>query len=288
MGALEPVRFALYADLGIAFGVPTAAILTKAPDAFARLRLAMAGACLVGLPLSVLGFLLTVAAMANTSLRDLDWRLVGELVAGTALGWAFLARMAALLIACSVSVGISHRPIWLVAPTMVAVATLAWSGHAAAGERALALPHLAGDIVHLLAASIWLGALALFLTMLLDPTASTARSGSVLAHFAGVGSILVVTLGLTGLANLWFIAPPAIWPRLVATSYGLLLVVKLALFVGMLSLAGLNRFVLVPRLGATRPSKAMRTLRFSIAVELCAALAILLAGSRLGLLNPSI
>lgn len=63
----------------------------------------------------------------------------------------------------------------------------------------------------------------------------------------GIGSV-VVTLGVTGLVNLSFLAPPAKRPGVAATDYGFSLGIKLAFFVTVLGFAGLNRFVLVPRL----------------------------------------
>ena len=60
MTALELARFALYADLGMAFGVPAAAVLTGAQFALDRLRPLLVGAVVIGLPLSVVGYLLTV------------------------------------------------------------------------------------------------------------------------------------------------------------------------------------------------------------------------------------
>jgi putative copper resistance protein D len=175
-------------------------------------------------------------------------------------------------------------------PTAVALGTLAWSGHAAASEGMLAAPRLVLDILHLLAASIWLGALVLFLAMLGKASGTQVATGNALARFAGIGGVLVVTLALTGTANLWFLAPPRDWLALVQTGYGALLGIKLAVFSAMLGLAGLNRFALVPRLLVSghedQGSHAVRVLRMSIAVEFALAFVILLLVARLGMLDP--
>ncbi len=290
MTALELARFALYADIGVVFGVPAAAFLTRTQFMLGRMRPVLAGAAFLGLPLSLLGFLFMVAEMTGTGFRDLDWQLAGELATGIALGWAFLVRMVALGSAGLVSIANARSLSWLVVPSAIALGTLAWSGHAAAGEGALALPHLGLDILHLLAASIWLGALVLFLAMLSNAAIAPNESARALTGFAGIGSALVGVLTVTGLANLWFIAPPDTWFDIAATGYGWLLAAKLALFAGMLSLAALNRFVLTPRLLASAARNEggdrLRALRISIAVEFLAALAILLVVSRLGLLDP--
>jgi len=290
MTTLVLVRFALYADLGLAFGVAAAAILTRVPSGLARLRPHLAGTIAIGLPLSLLGYLLTVAEMAGTGFADLDWRLAGTLATSTAVGLAFLVRITALAIAAGGCVAASRTRIWWIVSCGGALATLAWSGHAADGEGVLGLARLAGDVAHLLAASIWIGALVLFLALLWRPTEPSDESASALARFAGIGGVLVAVLGLTGLANIGFIARANGWVALIRSDYGLLLADKLALFSGMLGLAALNRFVLVPRLSASirqgHPSLPLRFLRFSIAAEFLAAMTILLVVSRLGSLDP--
>jgi len=290
MTALELARFALYADLGLAFGVPAAAVLTRAQSNVDRLRPVLVLTVLICLPISLLGYLLTVAEMAGAGLNDLDWQLVRELTTGTAIGRAFLARVGVLLIAATFILRKPSNPMWLAMPAAVALGTLAWSGHAAASEGMLAAPRLAFDILHLFAASIWLGALVLFLAMLSKAAGTQAATGGALARFAGIGGALVVTLGLTGIANLWFLAPPRDWLGLVQTGYGALLSIKLVLFSAMLGLAGLNRFALVPRLVASGNEDqgrfAVRALRISIALEFVLALTILLVVARLGMLDP--
>jgi putative copper export protein len=73
--------------------------------------------------------------------------------------------------------------------------------------------------------------------------------------------------------------------------YGRLLLVKLISFLGMLALAGLNRFVLVPKLqgqDAVAPNAtALCNLKLSIAVEMGLGLGVLLLVASLGLLDPS-
>lgn len=284
MGLLELSRFALYADLGIAFGVPVAALLTQA--AVFPVRRLITGAVLAGLPLSIIVYLLTVAEMAGTGLTDLDWQLAGELVAGTAVGRAFLVRTSALVVMAALCLGSPARTGWQLAPGALALASLAWSGHAAAGEGAMALPRLAADVAHLLSAAIWFGALVLFFASLRSPAADLKAAARPLERFAGLGSILVGLLVLTGLVNLGFIAPPDTWSGLLATTYGTLLAVKLGLFAAMLTLATLNRFVLVPGLRGQGAASALTRLQLAIGTEFCAALAILFIVARLGLLDP--
>ncbi|MDE2434779.1 MAG: copper homeostasis membrane protein CopD [Sphingomonadales bacterium] len=290
MTALELARFALYADLGLAFGVPAAAILTGARHGPPVLRPFLVGTAVLGLPLSMIGYLLLVAQMAGTGIGDLDWQLVRDLTINSAVGMAFAVRVVVLCVAVAIGLIARRGQVWWTACAGIALATLAWSGHAAAGEGALALPRLGADIAHLLASSIWLGALVWFLVQLWRRGGTSNDTKAALTRFAGVGSVLVMVLGATGLVNLWFVAPVGVWANLALTDYGKLLVLKLVLFAGMLALAALNRFVLVPMLNSSGSGEDARRgrlgLRLSIGLELCAACAILALVASLGLIDP--
>lgn len=292
MSALELVRWALYADLGMVFGVPVAAVLVRADAALLTMRPILAMAVLLALPLAVLGFLLTVARMAGAGLADIDRTLLLGLTTETSLGWAFLVRIAALAFVTTALAWPPERLRYIAVPAAIALGSLAWSGHAAASEGAFAVVRIAGDIIHLLAASLWIGALALFLAMLWnDRGDESPPTAAALSRFSGVGSILVAVLLVTGLGNLLFLAAPATWPALLDHPYGRLLLIKLCAFAGMLGLAAANRFRLVPRLNAAvglrQAEWAVRTLRRSIAMETILAIGILLLVARLGLLDPS-
>ncbi|EIZ78050.1 copper resistance d domain protein [Novosphingobium sp. Rr 2-17] len=279
---LALARWLLYADLGVVFGVPAAAWLTAARFALPRLRGWLVAAALAGLALSVWGYLLLVAQMAGTGLADLDWEIARSLITQSALGWAFLARLAALVAVTGLWVAGSDRLGSAVAAGGIAVASLAWSGHAAAGEGALSAVQLGGDMLHLLAASAWIGALVLFVAMLFAPVArpvDPARAVAALARFSRIGSALVAILIATGLANTLFLASPRQWPIMASTLYGRLLIAKLLLFAMMLGLAALNRFRFVP-------SFALARLRTSVAIELALGFAVLLCVGLLGTLDP--
>jgi putative copper resistance protein D len=292
MSALELVRWALYTDLGVLFGVPAAAVLVRAEATLFSMRRMVSVAAVTALPLALLGFLLAVAEMAGTGVAELDRTLLGNLVTGTPFGWAFLIRMAALAVTVSVPAWPAIRMHWLAVPAGTAMASLAWSGHAAASEGVLAAVRLGGDIVHLLAASMWIGALVLFLAMLASRRRCGALTAAALSRFAGTGTILVLVLAATGISNMLFLIEPWRWGMLPMVPYGRLLLAKLALFAAMLGFAGLNRFRLVPKLtGASGSTAAQGTslpLSISIAMELVLGVTVLLIVSRLGLLDPSV
>lgn len=156
---LVATRLALYADLGLLFGVPLFALYALRGDERGQLlpfRRVVTGLAATGAILSLLGFALMAASMTGTGLGGLDRGTMAMLLLETAVGWALVAREAALILALAICVAVPRQPVafLVLASAMgaVAVGTLAWSGHAAASEGTAAIVHLAGDIVHLLAA----------------------------------------------------------------------------------------------------------------------------------------
>ena len=295
------VRLALYADLGLLFGAPLFGLYALRGDGRARLlpfRALVGGLAAGGLLLGMLGFALLAASMTGTRVGEIDSATWAMLATETSAGWAFAAREVALLLAIAWCV---RRPrsrvgflVLACALGAIAVATLAWSGHAAATEGALGLVHLASDVVHLLAASAWIGALAMFGLLLFpgrEPTDELVRaSRRALAGFATVGSILVGSIVLTGLANVaLLVGIDNLW-SLGNSLYGALLIAKLLLFAAMLGLAAINRFRLVPALAqaeaAGDPRAAIAALRHGIAIETGCAVVVLALVAWLGTLEP--
>jgi putative copper resistance protein D len=170
----------------------------------------------------------------------------------------------------------------------VALGSLAWTGHGAMDSGAIGIVHLTADIVHLLAAGAWVGALASLLWLLI--TTSDAVSYRTLAGFASTGSAIVAFVFISGFINSWLLVGPQNLLPLGTSPYGRLLLVKLALFAAMLSLAAINRFRLTPALGTAVTQAgvdaAMRRLRLSLTLEALAAFAILALVAWLGTLEP--
>jgi putative copper resistance protein D len=94
----------------------------------------------------------------------------------------------------------------------------------------------------------------------------------------------------SGLINSWFLVGS--FTNLTSTAYGQLLIVKLFLFAGMLALAALNRFIIVPRLTKANEvgehAVAMVKLRRHILGEQALGLFIILVVSALGTMEPAI
>ncbi len=153
------------------------------------------------------------------------------------------------------------------------------SGHAAAVEPGTARA-LGVDGVHLLAAGVWVGGLPPLLLLLRAAgreAGADARPHAVLAarRFSRAALVCVLALVLTGTLNA--ATQVATVAGLVGTTYGRLLLVKLALLLPILALAAVNRRRHLPRLGgdgATVGRPAMRRLARFVGWE--AALALLL------------
>jgi putative copper resistance protein D len=301
---LITVRFALYVDLMLAFGLPLFALYTvparRNEGGAVASRLALSALSVVGAGLSMLGLLLIAASMSDVSLFELDRESADGLLNGTAIGTAGKIRVVALLVAallgfwpaarrrvrCALQSGIGA----------VALASLAWTGHGAADEGPRGLLHLTADIVHLLAAGVWVGALAGLLLLLAqtcsvgsDRTDRIAAAHRALAGFATVGTVAVALILATGLINSWFLIGFANVGSLASSLYGRLLVLKLVMFAGMIGLAGLNRFKLAPAIKAREGalvSGAMRSIRRSVAFESSLALIVLGLVAWLGTLAP--
>ena len=172
-----------------------------------------------------------------------------------------------------------------------AVASVAWTGHAQSGVVPGAGLHLLGDVLHLLAAAIWMGALA-WLLLLLTPYVQAPRREieHALAGFSVVGPGVVSALIITGIVNSLFLVGPQNALSLGRNVYGVTLLIKLALFATMFALAAVNRYRLTPRLAFVTDSagteQTFRAFTGTIAAETVLAVLILAAVALLGVLPP--
>ncbi|MEN2748019.1 copper homeostasis membrane protein CopD [Sphingomonas sp. T9W2] len=275
-GPLIVVRGLLLAVLPATFGLAW----------FARRQLvarrALVIATVAALLLSGVAFALLAAAMTGAGVASVDLDLLLMLVRDTPPGIAFLVRSAALL-AMLVALLVPQprfTPVAMLAA--VASATLAWNGHGAMEEGIAGRLHLIADIVHLLAAGAWIGALAVFVTLAVRRSPQAAGA---LAGFAGMGMAIVAAIVLTGIVNAAMLVGIDGITRLGTCLYGQLLLAKLALFALMLALAAANRFVLTPRLTANGD---LRALRISLSVEFAAGVLIVLLIGWAGTLEPPV
>jgi len=281
-GGLVAARAIAYLALLLTAGLPLYLISAGRGIALPQcLRAAEMVLALAGAAASAWWALASVAAMAALPIGGLDIATVNAVLAATPLGMVLAIRLAALALVLLVAV-MRPRPGLMAIPAAVALATCAWAGHAGATEGALGHLHRLADIIHLLAAATWLGALVMLLGCVMGSTPPD-ELGRRLAGFAATGSAVVVLLVATGIANTLFIAG---WPLPLGSAWTLMLAVKIVLFAGMLGLAALNRWRLTPAL-ADQSDQARRRLRRSLAIEMALGLGVVAAVGVLGVLDPA-
>lgn len=283
------LRFAVYADLLLLFGLAVRPLRQSGEQLTARIGRAVLLLALVGLPLQGLAFVQSVADMSGTTIGGIDRETFNFVLRETPSGTAFLVRSAAL--ALTIVAALMMRRRLLALGPAVALATLAWNGHAAVSEGGAGMVHRGADILHLLAAGAWVGALALLIVLV--GRAHTDRSELDAAHhalsgFATTGSVIVGVIVATGAVNAWMIVGPAKLLTLPTTLYGQLLLAKVAAFLAMLAIASANRWWLTPRLARSEEvAPAARALRISIGVETVAAVVVIALVSWFGTIDPS-
>jgi len=288
------VRFGLYVVLGVAFGLPLFTLYAPGAAA-AGLRRALVSTSVLGVALSIAGLILLAASMAGIPTASVDRAAVEAILSIPAIGTAVIIRIGALLLLAVVAITI-RRPQPAVAGVAIggtALASLAWTGHGNISEGFWAPIHLAADVVHLLAAGAWLGALVALVILVTRPVRvagadHVAQTHTALAGFSIIGSVIVGLIVVTGMVNSWTVIGLDNVGALFTTVYGWLFIAKLALFATMLGLAAANRFRLTPALerASGDPSRQLKALRTSLAVETAAAVSILALVAWLGLLAP--
>ncbi|MGY1890687.1 copper homeostasis membrane protein CopD [Pseudomonas sp. SDT291_1_S447] len=278
------LRFALYVDLLLVFGLALFALYSA--GTLLRFRPLLRGMALIGALLSVAGLVLMTRAMSGETALAALWPQLQMMLLETDVGLAWAVRMIALIV-------VLIRPgAWLASVAgAIALASLAWSGHGAMDEGTLQFWHFLSDILHLLAAGAWLGAMLALVLMARGPL-DDARIRSLafaVRRFEWIGAAIVLMLSITGVVNYLFIVGPRLDEVLLGT-YGVLLTIKVLLFAGMLVLAALNRFHLGPALAqALRNGHyviAANALKRSVVVELAIALLIVALVAWLGTLSP--
>lgn len=299
-GPIIAVRFGLFAIEGLLLGVPLFGLYAlRAPErSQLPFRAWLILLSLIGVGLNILGFALLLASMAGTSIDAIDPDLARSILLTAPVGWAFVLRLAVTALALGVVLlAPANRTSMLTSVTAlsgVALASLAWNGHGVATEGALAWPHLIADMVHLLAAGVWLGAIACLLYIVVRPKASLADltiAERCLKNFGVVGSLIVALLIVSGMINGFAILGDQPFGPEIGSTYIVLMGSKLALFTLMLTLAALHRFRFVPAVERTteHANKAMtiRLMRTSMVAELAAAVVILGLVAWLGTLEPA-
>ncbi len=259
----------------------------------------------LGLSLAVLSgaawLFIMAAQMGETSwFAAISQGLAWTVLIDTDFGHDWVARLFIAALLAVTLIGLrperaSNRLVAAAACVLAAglVGALAWAGHAAATPDSVGEVHLFADVLHLVAAGAWVGALVP-LAILLGAAyrradrQSTAVASNALQRFSTLGVISVGTLALTGVVNGWVLVGSI--SALAETDYGRLLLVKISLFFLMLAFAAVNRLRLTPTaaMGSNTVAarEALRKIQRNSLAEAAAAALIVVIVGWLGTIAP--
>jgi copper resistance protein D len=224
--------------------------------------------------LSALSLMFGVTAnMAGSAAAALDPDTIRKVLFTTSFGrvWCWHLVVAVLAIGVCLAPRAPWRMPAILVLSLLLLVSLGWVGHAVEGQGVARLVHQINQMVHLLAAGLWLGGL-LPLAWLLgrarsaSGTAWISLARDVVPRFSQMGYAAVALLAATGALNTLLLVGSA--QALVGTPYGRLLALKILLFLAMVTVAIFNRFRLLPRLRReTQASAASAALARSVLCE---------------------
>ena len=198
-----------------------------------------------------LWFWVAAAGMSGSDLKEsLNLQLFEMVIGQTPPGQVWLLRCGIALLLGALLCFPRGRWRWPAGLILAAAfaASLAWLGHAGAGEDARRSLMLAADSIHLLAAGTWPAGLLPFALLLRRQVKAGALPAAHAAtrRFSTVSLVTVGLLAASGLVNACFLVGS--FHALVATDYGRLLILKLTLFAITVTLGAWNLLVHKPRL----------------------------------------
>ncbi len=298
------LRLALYLDLMLLFGLAVFGLYSfrgkeRVSGAVLHFGWILPSTAAIGMLLSIAAFVVMTSNMSGASDWDELRPHLEMMLCETEIGFSWVTRMISLAVVIGFASQSNRWPtgsLWVATSAgSIALATLAWTGHGAMDEGAKRFWHFAADILHLLAAGGWIGALAAFGLMLRikgsDPELLVRVLSRALSGFETAGALIVGTVIVTGVANYLFIVGPTV-ANVISGAYGVLLLVKMVLFAGMIGLAALNRFYLSPDFERSAQagdySLVVNALRKSVVLESTLAVVIVCLVAWIGTLSPSI
>ncbi|MGH6988694.1 MAG: copper homeostasis membrane protein CopD [Stellaceae bacterium] len=263
---------------GLLFGVLFVAWRPALPNLRA-LAWAMIGLILLAM---VVRLPIEAAAMSGEPMaKAVAGGMIGLVLRATRFGHFWMVRCALYVLA---AIFLFWRgPVGTTLATIAAGAALllvAVTGHAGATPGPGGMVHLGADMIHLAAASAWLGGLLPF-AALFARRQTPQRNAEAAQRFSLLGMVCVGLILASGIVNSWFTVGTV--PALFGTSYGHVLLVKLALFLVLLAIAAINHFGLTPRLAGGGVSAA-RSLRRNAMIEAAIGAVILIVVGVLGTL----
>ncbi len=258
---------------------------------------------LVALPIDMVGLLLAVGALNVTTTGESwsawpGWSDLREMLTDTSPGQALLLRAAALLGIALIALMLRFRASWhAVLAALLGMAGLAgfsFTGHAAGSHGNLAI---AVDLLHLLVAALWSGgllllALALYALLKANTRGALEQALERSRRFSVGAFASLAIVAVTGVISAaWNVSGPR---NLTGEDYGLLLIGKVVAVLLIITVAAVNRLLLLPRLtasinaGSDQAARAQtRSLNRAALIEIGIALVVLLLTARLTGLPPA-
>lgn len=227
-----------------------------------------------------------VASIGEGWREAIDPVMVAGVLGGTSDGQAWSVEAAAAVL---VLIGLG-APARMRGPATALAAAgllagLSLTGHAVMGDGLPGALHRAVDVLHVLSAGAWLGALGpvLAILALLDEAGWRAEAMTALRRFSRAGHVAVALVLSSGAAEALLVLGR--WPVDLASPYEALLDAKVLAVAGMTGLAVFNRYVLVPRLPGD-PEAALAALRRTTLAEVPLGLCAVALVAVFGLLDP--
>lgn len=247
-------RFAVYSSLALIFGVGTFTTVL-APERVAcelarRLRPFVDSAATVFVVATLLWLPLEAGQISGVWAGAFQPATLQTLLTATTSGTLWLERTAVCLLLVAVRLALPGGPgpkivFLLSAGSLVSLASV---GHAAMDEGWRGDLHEANDAVHILAASWWIGCLVVLVPCpdMVDDPELQRPACMALSRFSTVGHVAVALVLMTGVVNTYLVLGR--WTIDSASLYQLLVLGKIILAIGMVTLALVNRYLVMPRL----------------------------------------
>ena len=221
------------------------------------------------------------------------WGLLDEILFGTRLGLWFNLRWAALIVAALLLVGTARRPIAQDIRILFALLAIAWLASAAAISHGAAIA--AGgvwgalfDALHLGAAALWIGMLAILVVVLRRGRDAPARHWRIalVQRFSAIAAATVPIVLAAGLLNALIQIPDA--RGLTETDWGAAFIAKLIALLLLFVAAATNAVVLRPRAAQGGHWRAERWFAPMMRIELAlAAVVLVITGALTQLPSPA-
>jgi putative copper export protein/mono/diheme cytochrome c family protein len=230
-----------------------------------------------GLVFGLIGLLVWLVAETSDMAGDMDPGSIRTVLTDTTYGHLLLPQFGLLALAI-----LAWRFVPVAAAVLAGLAVMLQAGHSHAEAMDGISVLLGADVLHVLAAAMWLGCLVPLLVVVgREPPDVAARAAK---GFSALVSVCVTVMLMTAAYQAVVLLGGL--TGIIGTAYGWMAMLKTALFVVLLVLAVRDRARLVPALRGLSPGAARRLLVRSIAMQVAFAVAVIAAAGVLTELPP--